>query len=235
MGHYMVGRYYGIDVTLPYFIPSPLPPGTFGAVILIKSPMPDNKAIFDMGIAGPLAGLVITIPVIILGISLSPLEPQSSLVGGNYVLGEPLIFKWLSYLIKGNVPDDYILTLHPVALAGWFGLLVTAINLFPVGQLDGGHISYALFGAQRARSIGVFVLICFGIMSLFWAGWMIWIMLILLVIHLRHPPPTNPYGRITGWRRILGYLCYVILILCVTPIPITYVEYIPLEPSGMWV
>ena len=146
-GHYCMARKHWVDATLPYFIPAP-PPfilGTFGAVIKMRSPVSTKRALFDIGVAGPLSGVIVAIPAIIVGLRLSEIRAVSELKGG-LTLGSSLLFSLLSRVSVGSVPDGYDIVLHSVAFAGWIGLLVTMINLLPVGQLDGGHVTYAVLG-----------------------------------------------------------------------------------------
>ncbi len=161
-GHSFTARSYGASVSLPYFIPAPppLPFGTLGAVIVMRSPARDRNSLFDIAVAGPLAGLVVAVPALWLGLSWSrvgPVPPDAT------SFGDSLLMRLLTYLVLGRIPDGLDVFVHPVALAGWVGLFVTALNLFPVGQLDGGRIAYALFGARhRQVSIATF----FGLLAL---------------------------------------------------------------------
>jgi membrane-associated protease RseP (regulator of RpoE activity) len=220
MGHYLVSRWHHLDVTLPYFIPAPPIPfiiGTFGAFIRIRSPIRDKRALLDVGCAGPLTGVLVSIPVILVGLKLSTV----TVIGGGgegLTLGEPLLFKFLSWLTFGPLtPEDNVL-LHPVAFAGWIGLLVTALNLMPVGQLDGGHVAYALF-PQYHRYIslgGIGLLVVFGL--LYWKGWLMWAVL-LSFLGWRHPPPYLSWVPLDRRRRVLGIITIVVFILTFTPVP----------------
>jgi membrane-associated protease RseP (regulator of RpoE activity) len=219
MGHYLVSRKHHLDVTLPYFIPAPPIPfiiGTFGAFIRIRSPLRDKRALLDVGCAGPLAGVLISIPVILVGLKLSTV----SVIGGGegLVLGEPLLFKFLSWLALGHQAPDANVILHPVAFAGWIGLLVTALNLMPVGQLDGGHVAYALFPEyHRYISLGVLgLLVVSGL--LFWEGWLFWAVL-LTFLGWRHPPPYQFWVPLDRRRRVLGIITIVVFLLTFTPAP----------------
>ncbi len=161
MGHYVACRYYGVDATLPHFIPSPVPGrgpgvwqplsmvGTFGAFIRIRGPIPHRRALFDIGVAGPLAGFLVCLPVLWLGIREAAIQPLAPDAGGLF-FGEPLAFQWVSRLVHGPIPDDKTLVIGQLGLAAWFGLFVTALNLMPIGQLDGGHVTYALLREQGA-------------------------------------------------------------------------------------
>jgi membrane-associated protease RseP (regulator of RpoE activity) len=220
MGHYLVSRRHRLDVTLPYFIPAPPLPfiiGTFGAFIRIRSPIKDKRALLDVGCAGPLTGVIVCIPVILVGLTLSTV----TVIGGQaegLTLGEPLLFKLLSWLVFGHLTPEANVILHPVAFAGWIGLLVTALNLMPVGQLDGGHVAYALFpDYHRYISLGVLgLLVVCGL--LFWKGWLMWAAL-LYFLGWRHPPPYQFWVPLDQRRRLLGIVTIVVFVLTFTPAP----------------
>ena len=218
-GHYLVCRRYNIPATLPYFIPAP-PPfilGTFGAVIKIKSRLPDRNALFDVGIAGPLAGLAVAIPACFLGLMFSPVQVVG--VGEQGLkLGDSLLFSLISYLVIGHVPKNYDVVLNSVAFAGWFGLLVTAFNLLPVGQLDGGHIIYSILG-KKAETLGKALLVVLLILGFFWPGWFFWSAL-LIILGFRHPPPVYDFIPLDRKRKILGAFILLIFILTFIPVPI---------------
>ena len=220
MGHYLVSRRHHLIVTLPYFIPAPPIPfivGTFGAFIKIRSPIQDKRALLDVGCAGPLTGVAFSIPVILVGLRLSTvtLSPQG---GDGLVLGEPLLFQILSWLVFGQLSPEQNIILHPVAFAGWIGLLVTALNLIPVGQLDGGHVAYALW-PERHRLISWSCLILLVVSGLlFWQGWLFWAVL-LYFLGLRHPPPAYDWVPLDRRRRILGIITIIVFILTFTPAP----------------
>ena len=156
MGHYLTCRYYGIDATLPYLIPAPppFPFGTFGAVIKIRSQFPNKRQLFDVGIAGPVGGFIFIIPALIVGLQLSKPFIFTGSAEGTYELGEPLIFAVAAMLFFPGEAGASI-SLHPIGLAAWFGMLATSINLLPIGQLDGGHMVYGLFGARAHRIISL--------------------------------------------------------------------------------
>jgi len=220
MGHYLVSRRHHLNVTLPYFIPAPPFPfivGTFGAFIRIRSPIQDKRALLDVGCAGPLTGVAVSIPVILVGLKLSTVK---LIPGGTegLVLGEPLLFQILSWVVFGPLSPEQNIILHPMAFAGWIGLLVTALNLLPVGQLDGGHVSYALF-PTRHRLISLaclFLLVVSGL--LFWQGWLIWALLLYL-LGLGHPPPAYDWVPLDRRRKILGAITILVLVLTFTPTP----------------
>ena len=230
MGHYLVSRRHHLDVTLPFFIPAPpviyIPGmgwevlffiGTFGAFIRIRSPLKDKRALLDVGCAGPLTGVLVAIPVILIGLKLSTVTVMGG-GGGGLTLGEPLLFKLLSWVALGPLTPAQNVILHPVAFAGWIGLLVTALNLLPVGQLDGGHVAYALFPEyHRYISLGVLgLLVVCGV--LFWQGWLMWAVL-LAFLGWRHPPPYQFWVPLDRSRRVLGIITIVVFVLTFSPAP----------------
>jgi len=215
LGHYFVSKKYGIRVTLPYFIPVPFGLGTFGAFIKMRSPVVDRRALFDVGVAGPLAGLALAVPALILGLLLSEVVPEGKF---GIALGSPLLFSLIMWLTLGPIPEGYDVVLHPVAFAGWIGFFVTALNLLPVGQLDGGHISYALLGRRQEKvALATFVaLFVMGI--LYWQGWLTWSFLVL-VLGLKHPPPLNDLTLLDEGRRRLGVMMVILFFALITPNP----------------
>ncbi len=226
LAHYLVARRRHLDASLPYFMPVP-PPfilGTLGAFISIREPFPDKKALFDVGAAGPLAGFAVSIPIAITGLYLSihaPVVPATycgvTVLGTSYgslLIGTPLFWSLFSLFLPAN-----LVNLHPLALAGWVGILVTAINLLPAGQLDGGHVFRALFG-ERARFVSyAAVVLLFGL-GLFYVGWLFFGILVLF-LGLRHPPPLNDITPIGTGRRIVGGLVAAILITGFVIVPIS--------------
>jgi len=218
MGHYLTARYHGVHATLPYFIPAPSIIGTFGAFIKMESPPWNRRVLFDVGAAGPVAGLVLAIPAVVLGLQLSTVSFDHHPSGG-LSLGSSLVFTFLSQLTLGVVPDQAHILLHPVAFAGWIGLLVTALNLLPVGQLDGGHVVYALFGSRqiwvsRLALVGIFGLGVSG----YWEGWIFWAVL-LVVMGLRHPPPLDEHTSLDLKRKVAAWGMFILLGLTFTPAP----------------
>ena len=220
MGHYLVSRRHQLDVTLPFFIPAPPIPfiiGTFGAFIKIRSPIQDKRALLDVGCAGPLVGALVSIPVTLVGLWLS----RTTVMGTGQetlVLGEPLLYQFLSWLVFGSLSPETNVILHPVAFAGWIGMFVTALNLIPVGQLDGGHVSYALFpDYHRQVSLG-----CLGLLLVcglfFWYGWLFWAALISF-LGWRHPPPYFHWVPLDRPRKILGFVTILVFILTFSPAP----------------
>ncbi len=231
LGHYFLARAHGVDVTLPFFIPSPpflSPVGTFGAFIRIRSLPPDRRALFDIGAAGPWAGFVVAVPAVIFGLMLSEVRPLQASEGGM-ILGDSLLFAWLTRLVLGVSSQDVTILLHPIALAGWFGFLVTCLNLLPAGQLDGGHVAYAVFGRNHrwiSRGVFTFLLVLGGSALIGRGGspgWLVW-GLMLLVIGIDHPRPNDPATPLDRRRIFAAALTLVMLILTFMPQPITILE-----------
>ncbi|MFQ6057951.1 MAG: site-2 protease family protein [Anaerolineae bacterium] len=217
LGHYFMARWHGVAVTLPYFIPMPFGLGTFGAFIRMKSPVANKKALFDVGLAGPLAGFSLAVPLLIMGLLLSPVRP---LVGQGSTLGTSLLVEFLVNLVRPH-PQGFAVYLHPIAFAAWFGLLITGFNLLPAGQLDGGHVAYALLG-RRTREVAVATLLGLVAMgALFWQGWLTWAFLILLT-GIGHPAPLNDITPLDPGRRTLGWLTFGLLFLLITPAPFRF-------------
>lgn len=218
MGHYLTCRYYRIEATLPFFIPAPTLIGTLGAFIKIKSPITLKKQLFDIGVSGPLVGFCLSLPALIYGLSLSKIVPSVPRED-TIVFGEPLLLKLISSLMFRNVQAESDLFLHPVGFAGWVGILVTAFNLFPVGQLDGGHVSYALIG-RRSKPLARLLIGVFLIMGVFfWIGWVVWALVILL-LGLKHPRVIDEGERLSLSRQALGIVVVVIFILSFIPAPL---------------
>ena len=230
MGHYLACRYYGVDASLPYFLPAPpvILTGTLGAVIRIRQRVPTKQMLFDIGAAGPIAGFVVAVPALALGLSLSRLVPlPDDFVG--FTLGEPLLFQFVAWLIWGSAPEGYTLNLHPVGLAAWFGLLVTAINLFPIAQLDGGHISYVTLGSRStAVTLGTtVVIIALAIfVSLSWAFWALMMVVMLIAFGAKHPRTLDDHVPLDHTRRWIAFGTLVIFVLCFTPAPIEVMDLI---------
>ena len=226
LGHYLACRYYQVDASLPFFIPMPIVlTGTLGAFIRIREPIPTKRMLFDIGIAGPLAGFAFALPTLFIGVALSPVaQVPENLIG--FHLGEPLLFRAAAWLTWGSIPEGYSLNLHPMAFAAWFGLLATALNLFPIGQLDGGHISYAVLGRRStAVTLGT---ICVAIgLTFFSMSWLVWTVLLVamtLAMGPRHPRTIDediPLDRVRIW---LALVALVVFVLCFTPTPIEPTE-----------
>ena len=224
MGHYVAARMHNVKVTLPYFIPLPVNNslGTLGAVIFIKSPFMNRRALFDVGIAGPLAGLVVALPLYVIGLQQQATvgRPQTWIQMGIERVSNPPLLEWLAKLVTETENlDRFVFYGHPMALAAWFGILLTALNLLPLGQFDGGHVIYALLG-RRAWPLALmtfFVLLSLGLFGA-WFGWMFWAVMGLLT-GLRHPPPHDDITPLGYTRTVLGLATTVIFLLIIVPVP----------------
>ena len=216
MGHYLACRRYGVDASLPYFIPSiPFPIGTFGAFIRIRDPIPNRRVLFDIGVAGPIAGFLVALPVLVYGIVTAQPIPTPP---DTMTLGDPLLLTLLSAWLAPPVPDGYTVMLSGPLMAGWVGCLATAINLFPIGQLDGGHVCYAVSARfHKAASWGGLAgFLAMGL--LLYPGWLLMVAL-LAIFTPRHPPLLDESPGLSRGRLVVACLALLILILCVIPRP----------------
>jgi membrane-associated protease RseP (regulator of RpoE activity) len=221
-GHYFTARHYRASVSLPYFIPAPPPLflfGTLGALIHMRSPARDRNSLFDIAAAGPLAGLFVAIPALVLGLEWSSVIPTPA--GEQVVFGQSLLMRWLVQARFGPLPDGMMLYTHPMADAAWAGFFVTALNLFPVGQLDGGRIAYALFGRHH-RQVGMVTVAATLLLGLItWsANWFVWSALVVFLIGFHHSPPLDDVTPLSPGRRTVGALCLVLFVLLIPPVPI---------------
>jgi membrane-associated protease RseP (regulator of RpoE activity) len=221
-GHYFTARYYKASVSLPYFIPAPPPLflfGTLGAIIRMRSPARDRNSLFDIAAAGPLAGMLIAVPAVILGLGWS--EVATIVPGAGIHFGDSLLMRWLVYLTFGSLGEGRDVLIHPVALAGWVGFFVTALNLVPVGQLDGGRIAYALLGRHhRVLGIATFVLLL-ALGGITGSGnWFFWAALLFFLVGFHHSPPLDDVTPLTPVRRVIGVACLILLVLLIPPVPI---------------
>jgi membrane-associated protease RseP (regulator of RpoE activity) len=228
MGHYLLCRRYDVDATLPYFIPAPLPlTGTLGAVIKIREPFPTRSALFDIGIAGPIAGFVVLVPALLVGLTLSTIVPEPKGMELVY-LGEPLLFKAAVKLMVGDLPAGYTLNMHPMVFAAWFGMLATALNLLPFGQLDGGHVTYATLGRYSTpislATVGGAVAMTF--VSNSWIFMTVMMLVMLLMLGPRHPRVIYEHEPIGAGRAWLAVFALVMLVICFTPVPIEFEDLI---------
>jgi membrane-associated protease RseP (regulator of RpoE activity) len=225
-GHYFACRYYGVDASLPYFIPLwlPLPvpmPGTLGAVIRIRQPISTKRQFFDIGIAGPIAGFLVILPVLVIGMSQSTVVTLPENFSG-WQFGEPLLFRFVAQLFHGTLGDGQSLNVHPAGWAAWFGLLATALNLCPVSQLDGGHISYAVFG-RKSSAITLVVTALMIALTIYTRGYVLWTVLVVAMLyfmgrhHPRTPDESEPLDPARLW---LAAFAAAILVLSFTPIPL---------------
>lgn len=218
-GHYLAGRRHGVDVTLPYFIPVPMGLGTFGAFIQIKSLIKSRRAVFDIGIAGPLAGLVVALPALYFGLRGTLPLPEGAHATGVHA-NSSMLLALMYQFANGGALGAPVIQLSPVAFAGWIGLFITALNLMPVGQLDGGHVAYGLFGQRRARYIGVaafFTMVGLGLTV--WPGLLTWALMIGLIAGFSHMPALDDVTPPDAKRFALGAVALAVLVLTIVPLP----------------
>jgi len=235
MGHYLACRYYRLPATPPYFLPMPLMLGTLGAFIRIRAPLRNRRELFDVGIAGPLAGFVVLIPFLLYGVAHS--EPAVLRLRPGEIIflpGQCLAVDLAARLFHAPLGEGMVLNLHPFALAAWFGLLATSINLIPLGQLDGGHILYAL-SRRGQRRLAPLLWLALAAAGVLWSGWWVWCVL-SLVFGIFHPPLQNEAVPLDRGRKILAAVALAILALSFIPRGLAQVERISAEePTGEWV
>ncbi len=247
LSHYFASRAHHTKATLPFFIPAPpilSPIGTFGAFIKMKSPIVTRKALIDIGAAGPMAGFLLSVIAVIIGLRYSTVVPVVEAEGG-LGLGGSLLFSLLSRLVLGITPELHDILLHPVAFAGWIGLFVTSLNLIPIGQLDGGHVAFAFLGNRHlmlSKSLNAVLLLTgtiglvqiyvqantvflpawlmslFGTLPTFWPGWAFWGAL-MIILGLRHPPVIYWEAALDSRRKFIGIIALIIFIITFTPAP----------------
>lgn len=251
-GHYFAAKYHKVDTTLPYYIPFPPVPGffnfgTMGAVIKTREPVPNNKAMFDIGVAGPLAGFVACLIVIVYGflslpgvdyiLAIHPDYFSPSYGAGSIGLefGDTLLFAFMREMLTS--PDQFIPPMseiyhYPYLCTGWFGLFVTSMNMIPVGQLDGGHVVYSMFGEKIQEAVASVFMIFLGVFGLIgiidtymelnlnigWSGWLFWAFILFFIVKIKHPP-INDFRELNTGRIYLGYLSLIILVLSFSPVP----------------
>lgn len=219
MGHYITSRHYGVKASLPYFIPAPpilFMIGTFGAFINMRSPIVRRGPLLEIGAMGPIAGFVVAVVAVVAGLLQSSVQPADSLDGMK--LGSPLLLEGLGALLVDTPGEGYDLVLHPVAFAGWIGLFVTALNLLPIGQLDGGHITYALFG-RRHKAISIAAVLGLAVLGVVgWPGWLVWGIL-GAALGLRHPPVIDQDLPLTRRQRAIAWTSVAIFVVTFTPVP----------------
>jgi membrane-associated protease RseP (regulator of RpoE activity) len=229
LGHYIMSRLHGVRASLPYFIPGPpLLVGTFGAFIRMKSPPINRRALFDVGAAGPWAGVLLAIPAVLVGLRLSDVRPLEPLEAGVF-FGDSILFSMLARAALGVSPSEVTIVLHPVALAGWIGLFVTFLNLIPIGQLDGGHVCYALFGRRHRVTARIFLVVIAVLGFGGWNGWFLWTFL-LLFLGIDHPPTLDIHTPLDPVRRTAAWATLVLFVLTFIPVPFSTVE-APPAPS----
>ncbi|MEQ9237059.1 site-2 protease family protein [Coleofasciculus sp. E2-BRE-01] len=230
LGHYLVAMYYKMRTTLPYFIPIPFFLGTFGAFIQMRSPVPNRKALFDVGIAGPVAGLLVALPLLFWGLAHSspvPLTEESGLV--NIQSLDPRFSLLLSVLGKWALGSEFMpdmaINLHPVAVAGYIGLVVTAFNLMPVGQLDGGHIIHAMFGQRTGAAIGQLSRLLMLVLAFLQPDLLLWA-IILILLPVIDEPALNDVSELDNWRDLAGLLALTVLVSILLPVPGTLSQWL---------
>ncbi len=219
MGHYFAARRHNVAVSLPFFIPAPTMLGTLGAFISIREPIPDRRALVDIGLAGPIAGFIVAIPVTIIGMYLGSLHPPSMTledVNTYMVLNVPLIYQIISMFIPTH---NFV---HPTAMAGWVGFIVTAINLFPIGQLDGGHVARAIAGENTRYVSYAFIALLF-FLGIWYPGWVFFALLVFF-LGLRHPPPLNDITKLDKKRMALAVSGFLLLAVTFVPVPVEIVH-----------
>lgn len=217
--HYITSRRHGIEASLPYFIPAPTLFGTLGAFIKMRSGITTKNALMDIGASGPIAGFFVSVIAVVVGLHFSEIHAIPRQTGEMIVLGDSLLFIALTKLVIGAIPDTYDVYLHPVAFAGWIGFFVTSLNLIPAGQLDGGHIAYAVLGEKHwwlsKTMIGLLV-----VLGYFFQGWLIWAAL-LFFLGSKHPPILFPEVPLDPGRKAIGWISLVIFILTFIPVPVS--------------
>ncbi|MEE8452289.1 MAG: site-2 protease family protein [Thermoguttaceae bacterium] len=216
-GHFLQARRHGVRSSLPYFLPMPFTPlGTFGAVIAMDSHIRNRRALFDIGVSGPLAGLVPTVAFCVLGLH------WSEYVVGRDTFGDPLLLKWLAHCVIGPQPPGEVIVLNPTLFAGWVGLLITAVNLMPIGQLDGGHVLYALL-RTRAHLVARLLLLT-AFVAVILSHYYPWALMLCLLMMMGpdHPPTADDHQRLGPGRTILGWLTLAFILIGFTPTPIMY-------------
>lgn len=228
LGHWVACRRHGLPATPPFFLPAPIGLGTFGAFIRIRAPIEDRRQLLDVGVWGPLAGFLALLPFLVLGVLWSSPAPIDAVAPGQptdvvlWLPGRSLVLRGLATLFHGPLGPGTTLDLHPFALAAWVGLLVTALNLLPLGQLDGGHILYAAIGRRQAQLAPWLWVLLLAMGVLFWPGWILW-SVITLVMGLRHPPVLDEATPLDSRRLLLAWLALAVLVLSFVPVPIVQI------------
>lgn len=219
LGHFSMAKKNRVDASLPYFLPAPTFIGTFGAFIKMRSPVQKRRALVEIGAAGPIAGFLVAVPALFIGLSASEIMITADTVGLK--LGESILMKIATRIMYPGLADTMDIMLHPIGFAAWIGMLVTMLNLLPIGQLDGGHIAYALLG-KWYRKIGWGALGAILILSLFSANWLIWAALVYLLTRMKHPPILDSNSPVSKYEKMLGIITLIIFILTFIPIPFQF-------------
>lgn len=217
LAHYIASKKHHTNATLPYFIPAPSIIGTFGAFIKMKSPIITRKALIDIGASGPIAGFIVSVAACIVGLNMSEVVSVQQ-TDAVLRLGDSILFSFLSKIVIGVAPGNHDIFLHPVAFAGWIGLFVTSLNLIPIGQLDGGHIAFAVLG-EKHKYLSIVLVIILGTLGIFyWEGWALWAVL-MLVLGIKHPPLIYWEIPLNSKRRFIGFLSLIIFVITFIPVP----------------
>jgi membrane-associated protease RseP (regulator of RpoE activity) len=228
LGHYALALHHRVPTTLPFFIPGPpFLVGTFGAFIRMYGLPRSRKALFDVGAAGPWAGLVVAIPAVVVGLAWSDVQPLESVHDGGLALGNSILFSTLSEWVLGVHPDSATILLHPVALAGWFGIFVTFLNLLPVGQLDGGHVVYALFGRWHGSIARLFFIVVLAMGFLGWQGWFVWAAMLAFALGVQHPDTVDHDTPLDPRRKLAAWATIGVFFLTFMPVPLSVVQDTP--------
>lgn len=217
LGHFTFARKHNVDATLPYFIPAPTIIGTFGAFIKMKSPVRNRLALIEIGAAGPICGFLVAVPALFIGLSLS--EVVEGGLEAGIQLGDSLLMKIATSILYPNLGEGMEILLHPVGFAAWIGMLVTMLNLLPIGQLDGGHIAYALLGKMYDKVAWGTLFVVLGL-SIFSLSWLVWALLVFFLIKVKHPPILDDSTPLTRREITIGVAALVIFILTFIPVPI---------------
>lgn len=218
-GHFLTARKHHVDATLPYFLPAPTIIGTFGAFIKMRSPVRRRRALVEIGAAGPVAGFIVAVPALFIGLSLSSVASVSAQAGVQ--LGESIIMKIATGIIYPGLPEHADIMLHPVGFAAWIGMLVTMLNLLPIGQLDGGHIAYALLGKWYSK-VAWGALVAILLLSLLSPNWLIWAVLVYFLTRMKHPPIMDESKPVTRREKWIGITAGIIFILTFIPVPFKF-------------
>jgi membrane-associated protease RseP (regulator of RpoE activity) len=222
LAHYVASKKNHTVASLPYFIPAPSIIGTFGAFIKMKSPIISRRSLIDIGASGPIAGFIVSIIATIIGLSLSQMVSiEHNSMGLK--LGDSLLFSFMSNVIIGKPKEGYDILLNPIAFAGWIGFFVTSLNLIPVGQLDGGHISYALFGRHHLIISRVLIAVLAVLGIFYWRGWLVWGILLIILGH-KHPPVVVWESPLIDSRKTIAYISLIIFIITFIPMPFIIIE-----------
>ena len=219
-GHYVLSRIHGVPASLPLFIPGlPYNIGTFGAIIRLRGPIMNRPALFDIGVSGPLAGFIVAVVALVVGLNLSMVVDRTATHGLQ--LGEPLLLQFIAWLVVGSIPPQADIVLHPIASAAWFGLFLTSLNLLPIGQLDGGHVAYALWGSRQRTLAFVMVPILIVLGFVGWPGWWLWAFMAGLW-GFGHPPVHDLHVPLGRGRIVVGWIALAVLVLTFAPVPFSF-------------